>query len=144
MSELSLIDRVVGSEKAAGVSNMTDGKHINRRPSHLYPFPVCFVDAVESFLLGLLALSNFITKLCDNSTKKKSDHVPSRDSKLTRLLQSSLSGNARISVICTINHDLSAASETTPTLQFAGRVKSVKFHAVKKQVGVDRDALIEK
>ena len=55
-----------------------------------------------------------------------SDHVPYRNSKLTRLLQPSLAGNARISVICTINPDPSAISESTSTLLFAKRIKNVK------------------
>ena len=55
-----------------------------------------------------------------------SDHVPFRNSKLTRMLQPSLSGNARISVICTINPDVSAVVESTSTLQFAQRIKKVQ------------------
>lgn len=54
------------------------------------------------------------------------DHVPFRNSKLTRMLQPSLSGNARISVICTINPDPSAVTESTSTLLFAQRVKRVQ------------------
>lgn len=89
------------------------------------------------------------------------DHVPFRNSKLTRLLQPSLSGNARISVICTINPDPSAIAESTSTLLFAKRIKTVKvsftsciqltfvidlfrqLHAQKKEV-VDTDALLER
>lgn len=59
-------------------------------------------------------------------TRHSSDHVPYRNSKLTRLLQPSLSGNARISVICTINPDPTAIGESTSTLLFAKRIKSVK------------------
>jgi centromeric protein E len=54
-----------------------------------------------------------------------SDHVPFRNSKLTRMLQPSLSGNARISVVCTINPDASAVAESMSTLQFARRIKGV-------------------
>ncbi|KAJ7288318.1 hypothetical protein C8J57DRAFT_1214494 [Mycena rebaudengoi] len=56
-----------------------------------------------------------------------SDHVPYRNSKLTRMLQPSLSGNARISVVCTINPDAGAG---------------VHLNAQKREV-VDTDALIE-
>ena len=55
-----------------------------------------------------------------------SDHVPYRNSKLTRMLQPSLSGNARISVICTINPDINAIAESTSTLLFAKRIKNVQ------------------
>ena len=40
-----------------------------------------------------------------------SDHVPFRNSKLTRMLQPSLSGNARMPAICTINPDVSPVAE---------------------------------
>ena len=72
-----------------------------------------------------------------------SDHVPFRNSKLTRMLQPSLAGNARISVICTINPDASAIAESTSTLLFAQRIKKVQLHAQKKEV-VDTDALLER
>ena len=42
------------------------------------------------------------------------------------MLQPSLSGNARISVICTINPEVSAVVESTSTLQFAQRIKKVQ------------------
>lgn len=72
-----------------------------------------------------------------------SDHVPYRNSKLTRLLQPSLSGDARISVVCTMNPDVNAVTESTSTLQFASRIKRVQLSAKKKEV-VDTDALIER
>jgi centromeric protein E len=72
-----------------------------------------------------------------------SDYVPFRNSKLTRMLQPSLSGDARISVICTLNPDTSAVPESTNTLLFAQRIKKVALHAKKKEI-VDADALIER
>jgi len=59
------------------------------------------------------------------------------------MLQPSLSGNARISVICTVNPDPSAVTESTSTLLFAQRIKKVQLNAQKKEV-VDTDALIER
>ncbi|KAJ3811682.1 P-loop containing nucleoside triphosphate hydrolase protein [Lentinula aff. lateritia] len=121
-SVLSLID-LAGSEKATSDKERTrEGKYINT---------------------SLLTLGSVIGKLSDNATKHKNDHIPFRDSKLTRLLQPSLSGNARISVICTINPDPSAVAESTSTLLFAKRVKGVKLHAQKKEI-IDTDALIER
>jgi centromeric protein E len=58
------------------------------------------------------------------------------------MLQPSLSGNARISVICTINPDPSAVTESTSTLLFAQRIKKVQLNAQKEVV--DTDALIER
>ena len=59
------------------------------------------------------------------------------------MLQPSLSGNARISVICTVNPDASAVTETISTLLFAQRVKRVRLNAKKKEV-VDTDALLQR
>ena len=42
------------------------------------------------------------------------------------MLQPSLSGNARISVICTINPGMGAMLESMSTLQFAKRIKNVQ------------------
>ncbi|KIL66902.1 hypothetical protein M378DRAFT_185909 [Amanita muscaria Koide BX008] len=121
-SVLSLID-LAGSEKATSDKERTrEGKYINT---------------------SLLTLGTVIGTLADNAGKKKSDYVPYRNSKLTRLLQPSLSGNARISVICTINPDAGAISETMSTLLFAKRIKNVKLNAQKKEV-VDTEALIER
>lgn len=59
------------------------------------------------------------------------------------MLQPSLAGNARISVICTINPDTNAVTETTSTLLFAQRIKKVQLSATKKEV-VDTEALLER
>lgn len=138
-SVLSLID-LAGSERATSDKERTkEGKYINT---------------------SLLTLGSVISTLAENSAKGKksvpflhvsalhtdvrcSDHVPFRNSKLTRMLQPSLSGDARISVICTLNPDTSAVSETTSTLLFASRIKKVALHAQKKEV-VDTEALLER
>jgi centromeric protein E len=69
-----------------------------------------------------------------------SDHVPYRNSKLTRLLQPSLSGDARISVICTINPDANAVAESTSTLLFAQRIKRVQVRCVVICCSLDADS----
>ncbi|EMD40019.1 hypothetical protein CERSUDRAFT_46407 [Gelatoporia subvermispora B] len=121
-SVLSLID-LAGSEKATSDKERTrEGKYINT---------------------SLLTLGTVIGTLAENSAKNKTDHVPFRNSKLTRMLQPSLSGNARISVICTINPDTSAIGESTSTLLFAQRIKKVQLNAQKKEV-VDTEALLER
>ncbi|TFY78613.1 hypothetical protein EWM64_g5400 [Hericium alpestre] len=55
----------------------------------------------------------------------------------------SLSGDARISVIATINPDANAVAESLSTLHFAQRIKKVQLNAKKKEV-VDTDALLER
>lgn len=63
-------------------------------------------------------------------------HIPFRDSKLTRILQTALSGNARIAVICTINPTLASKDESLNTLRFAQRAKLVKTAAKMTSVGL--------
>ena len=72
--------------------------------------------------LSLSALGNVISALVDG----KSQHIPYRDSKLTRLLQDSLGGNTK-TVMCAncgpagYNYD-----ETLSTLRYANRAKNIK------------------
>ncbi|KAK7048373.1 kinesin-like protein [Favolaschia claudopus] len=121
-SVLSLID-LAGSEKATSDKERTkEGRYINT---------------------SLLTLGTVISTLAENAAKGKSDHIPYRNSKLTRMLQPSLAGNARISVVCTLNPDASAVGESMSTLQFARRIKGVHLNAQKKEI-VDTDALIER
>lgn len=51
--------------------------------------------------------------------------MPYRDSKLTRILQNSLGGNARTAIICTISPALSHVEQTKKTLSFAMSAKEV-------------------
>mmetsp|Transcript_988 Transcript_988/g.2094 ORF Transcript_988/g.2094 Transcript_988/m.2094 type:complete len:735 (-) Transcript_988:331-2535(-) len=72
--------------------------------------------------LSLSALGNCISALVDG----KSNHVPYRDSKLTRILQDSLGGNTK-TVMCAnagpadYNYD-----ESLSTLRYASRAKNIK------------------
>lgn len=73
----------------------------------------------HSFLLLLLLLFG-----C--SSGKRNDHIPYRNSKLTRILQNSLGGNSRTAIICTISPALSHVEQTKKTLSFASSAKEVK------------------
>jgi hypothetical protein len=55
---------------------------------------------------------------------------------LTRILQAALSGNARISVICTINPTFASKDESLNTLRFAQRAKLVKTAAKMTRVSL--------
>ncbi|KAL1831052.1 hypothetical protein ACET3Z_000703 [Daucus carota] len=59
----------------------------------------------------------------------KSLHVPYRDSKLTFLLQDSLGGNSKTTIIANISPSSCCSSETLSTLKFAQRAKFIKNHA---------------
>src|SRR5579859_676877 len=60
-------------------------------------------------------------------------HIPYRDSKLTRLLQPSLSGGGYITVLATICGGQKFGSETLSTLQFARRAKKIAAKAVQAE-----------
>lgn len=73
---------------------------------------------------GLLALGNVISAL--GSEMQKSQHVPYRDSKLTRLLQDSLGGNSMTLMIACVSPADYNCEETIGTLQYADRAKKIK------------------
>ncbi|XP_068683876.1 centromere-associated protein E-like isoform X2 [Montipora foliosa] len=101
VAHLNLVD-LAGSERASQTGafgqRLKEGGHINK---------------------SLLALGSVIAKLSEGES-----FVPFRDSKLTRILQSSLGGNAKTSMICTIT--TAAVEETISTLKFASRAKTIK------------------
>lgn len=73
--------------------------------------------------LSLSALGNVINALTKG---KKPDHIPYRDSKLTRLLQDSLGGNTKTVMIANLGPAAYNYDETISTLRFATRAKSIK------------------
>ncbi|KAI4736172.1 kinesin-domain-containing protein [Aureobasidium sp. EXF-12298] len=105
--QLFLVD-LAGSEKVGktGASGQTleEAKKINK---------------------SLSALGMVINALTDG----KSSHVPYRDSKLTRILQESLGGNSRTTLIINCSPSSYNDSETVSTLRFGMRAKSIKNKA---------------
>ncbi|TQD99413.1 hypothetical protein C1H46_014983 [Malus baccata] len=79
---------------------------------------------------SLLTLGTVIGKLSEG----KASHVPYRDSKLTRLLQSSLGGHGHVSLICTVTPASSSMEETHNTLKFASRAKRVEIYASRNKL----------
>lgn len=65
----------------------------------------------------------------NNLTDGKSTHIPYRDSKLTRVLQESLGGNAKTSLIITCSPAKYNEEETISTLKFGQRAKKIKNKA---------------
>lgn len=74
---------------------------------------------------SLSALGNVINALTDG----KSTHIPYRDSKLTRILQESIGGNSRTSLIINCSPSSFNELETLSTLRFGTRAKSIKNSA---------------
>lgn len=101
---------------------------------------------------SLLALSTVINKLSLVSTATYNtgiEHIPYRDSKLTRLLQPALSGSSLILILCTVHLGSSQltvnqqfVSETYNTLRFAARAKDIVMtvNTNKKQTLGDGEA----
>ncbi|KAJ7461530.1 kinesin [Mycena latifolia] len=80
---------------------------------------------------GLLALGNVISALGDPArVKAHMSHVPYRDSKLTRLLQDSLGGNAHTLMIACVSPAEWNVGETVNTLKYANRARNIKNNAV--------------
>ncbi|XP_024967301.1 kinesin-like protein NACK2 [Cynara cardunculus var. scolymus] len=117
LASLSLVD-LAGSERVAQTNadgtRLKEGSHINR---------------------SLLTLTTVIRKL---SGGKKTGHIPYRDSKLTRILQSSLGGNARTAIICTLSPALSHVEQSRNTLCFATSAKEVTNSAQVNMVVADK------
>ncbi|PQM39520.1 hypothetical protein Pyn_35013 [Prunus yedoensis var. nudiflora] len=103
---------LAGSERAAQAlsagTRLKEGSHINR---------------------SLLTLGTVIRKL----SKGRHGHINYRDSKLTRILQPCLGGNARTAIICTLSPARSHVEQTRNTLLFACCAKEV---TTKAQVNV--------
>ncbi|KAJ6496722.1 kinesin 2 [Mycena vitilis] len=70
---------------------------------------------------SLLTLGRVINALVD-----KAQHVPYRESKLTRLLQDSLGGRTKTCIIATVSPARSNMEETLSTLDYAMRAKSIR------------------
>jgi len=72
--------------------------------------------------LSLSALGNVISALVES----KSQHIPYRDSKLTRLLQDSLGGNTKTVMFANCGPANYNYDETLSTLRYANRAKKIK------------------
>ncbi|KAK6165576.1 hypothetical protein SNE40_022480 [Patella caerulea] len=80
------------------------------------------LDEAKNINKSLSALGNVISALADGNKS----HVPYRDSKLTRILQESLGGNARTTMIICCSPASYNESETKSTLLFGQRAKTIK------------------
>uniref|UniRef100_A0A182WQY1 Kinesin-like protein n=1 Tax=Anopheles minimus TaxID=112268 RepID=A0A182WQY1_9DIPT len=73
---------------------------------------------------SLMVLGYCIASLSDS--KKRSGHIPYRDSKLTKLLADSLAGNGVTLMIACISPAHSNVTETVNTLRYAARAKRIR------------------
>ena len=98
------------------------------------------LEESKSINQTLSCLGNVIAALTE--TKQRS-HIPYRDSKLTRLLEDSLGGNCKTTMMAMISPTHEAFAESVSTLKFATRAKKIKNEA-KINEDVDQRALLRK
>lgn len=117
MATLSIID-LAGSERASATKNrgerLVEGANINK---------------------SLLALGSCINALCD---PRKKNHVPYRNSKLTRLLKFSLGGNCKTVMIVCVSPSSAHYDESQNTLRYANRAKNIQTKVTKNIYNVNR------
>lgn len=82
------------------------------------------LEEAKKINLSLSALGNVIKALTDHA-----EHIPYRDSKLTRLLQESLGGNYKTTLIVNCSPHPRNLEDTINTLKFAQRAKTIKNKA---------------
>ncbi|XP_043722837.1 kinesin-like protein KIN-1 [Telopea speciosissima] len=83
------------------------------------------LEEAKTINKSLSALGNVINALT-SGTQGKLNHIPYRDSKLTRILQDALGGNSRTALLCCCSPSTSNASESLSTLRFGARAKHIK------------------
>ena len=83
------------------------------------------LEEAKKINLSLSALGNVIKALVD-----KAEHIPYRDSKLTRLLQESLGGNFKTTLVVNCSPHPRNLEDSINTLKFAQRAKSIKNKAI--------------
>ncbi|XP_072475380.1 kinesin-like protein KIF18A [Notamacropus eugenii] len=117
IAKMCLID-LAGSERASATnargSRFREGANINQ---------------------SLLALGNVINALADG--KKKNQHIPYRNSKLTRLLKDSLGGNCQTIMIAAVSPSSVFYEDTYNTLKYANRAKDIKSSLKSNVVSLD-------
>ena len=79
--------------------------------------------------VSLLALSSVVSALASKGAMR----IPFRNSKLTRLLQSSLAGNTKAAFVVTLRSENKNIEEAIGTLRFAQRAKTVQAVVLKNE-----------
>uniref|UniRef100_A0A4W5NMW5 Kinesin-like protein n=1 Tax=Hucho hucho TaxID=62062 RepID=A0A4W5NMW5_9TELE len=79
------------------------------------------LDEAKNINKSLSSLGNVISALAEGS-----GYIPYRDSKMTRILQDSLGGNCRTTIVICASPSAYNESETKSTLMFGQRAKTIK------------------
>ncbi len=116
---LEVKQTLANDSEVRGILNLVDlagCEKVGRSGAHGKIF-----DEGTKINLSLSALGNVIHALTSGL-----EHIPYRDSKLTRLLQESLGGNYKTTLIVTCSPHSSQIQETQSSLKFAQRAKKIK------------------
>ncbi|XP_076820259.1 uncharacterized protein LOC143465709 isoform X2 [Clavelina lepadiformis] len=123
VAQLNFVD-LAGSERASQTG--AEGQRLKEG---------CYINK------SLMILGQVINQICkDSEAGGGSLFISFRDSKLTRILQPSLGGNALTAIICTVT--LAVADETESTLRFASSAKQIKNKPQVNEVLSDAALLI--
>ncbi|XP_025793319.1 kinesin-like protein KIN-UA isoform X5 [Panicum hallii] len=96
------------------------------------------IEEAKFINLSLTSLGKCINALAENSP-----HIPTRDSKLTRILRDSFGGTSRTSLVVTIGPSSRHYSETSSTIMFGQRAMKV-VNTIKLKEEADYEILYKK
>lgn len=82
---------------------------------------------------SLLALTTIINKL----SYKSDQWIPYRDSKLTKYLEDSFQGKAKIAIICNLAPGVNSYDQSQSTIMFASMAKRIKQNAKKNRTNMN-------
>ncbi|XP_036403065.1 kinesin heavy chain [Megalops cyprinoides] len=119
ISKLTLVDLASSGKALPRSGALMDGRR---------SFQIVQENAQEAKMLkrSLTIFGNVVFALSTAGCQ----HVPYRESKLTRVLRECLGGNCRTSLVVTVSSSPSSITETLSSLQFACRAMSVPARAV--------------
>ena len=142
----NLVD-LAGSERASQThsegARLKEGCHINRSLLTLTTIirKLRWIAICKSCNKKWGLKSNIFQRLVclsySGPGREKAAHLPYRDSKLTRILQNSLGGNARTAIICTMSPAQTHLEQSRNTLFFATQAKEVTNTAQVNMVNQD-------
>ncbi|CAL9753347.1 unnamed protein product [Musa acuminata subsp. burmannicoides] len=141
---------------ASSLANVTNSELSSHHLPHLLKSKLLIVDlagseridksGIEGHMIEETKFINLsLTSLgkCINALAENSPYIPTRESKLTRLLRDSFGGTARTSLIVTVGPSARYYSETASTIMFGQRAMKV-VNAVKLKEEVDYESLCRK
>lgn len=120
-SLLNFVD-LAGSERVSSLQEVSASKETRRHRRSSSSLET-LVQEGRHINSSLFYLCQVISRLADKSNR--SEHVPYRNSNLTKILRSSLGGNSMTCIICTATPSLSQFEMTLSTLRFGGKAQTI-------------------